>query len=199
MEPTKFGNTHDIVKKSMLADLLKDQGTIFYHPMYFQGKGEIRDYTFTCRSADFLGIRLLHEDLTRRDRVADAAVSGSPGHIFLDPNAGLTLKSTVRRDTISAKDLIDITQSANRRGKLVIVYDKSITRNGDPARNQVIDKLRHLSEEGVHCAAYVSHIAVVWMSSDPQVVQDATNRLLSESGLPECCIVVPDSTPLPIW
>ena len=89
-------------------------------------------------------------------------------------------------------DLIHIAQAPNRKNRLTLVYDQSIDRNermyGSP-REQIRKKLTTLHCAKIHAAAYVSHIAFIWLSDNPDVVTEATRNVLRESKLPTCCFV----------
>ena len=187
MHPSKFGDTYDIVKLSLLGWLLPDERWLT-HPMYFPPRREVRDNTFPRRYADFLGARLVHGNIAQR-RQLTRAVAEDPGHLFLDPDTGLRLGNARNRDAVSSAELIEIAHSPNRQQNLVLVYDQSIDRNAGPRRQQIRRKLRCLHEANIHGTAYVSHTAFIWVSKDPEIVSAATRRLVLASHLPECCLV----------
>ena len=190
MHPSKFGDTYDIAKMSILGWLLEDGEEWLTHPMYFPPQNEVRDETFPGRYADFLEARLVNGDIARRPQLTHA-VAEDPGHLFLDPDTGLRLGRARNRDAVSSDELIEIAHSRNRQQNLVLVYDQSIDRNAGPPRQQIREKLRHLHAANpvVHGAAYVSHIAFIWVSTDPEIVSAATRKLVLASRLPERCFV----------
>ena len=190
MHPSKFGDTYDIAKLSILGWILEDGQEWLTHPMYFPPQKEVRDETLPCWYADFLGVQLVSGEITQRRQLL-RAVAEDPGHLFLDPDTGLKLGKARIRTHVSSDELIDIVHSDNHKDHLVLVYDQSMDRNAGPRRQQIKEKLRHLraAEPAVHGAAYVSHTAFIWVSPDPKIVCDATRRVLQASHLPECCFV----------
>ena len=187
MHPSKFGDTYDIAKLSMLPWLALDEGW-FYHPMYFPGRGEVYDGVFPGQYADFLGVRLVGGNIGNRRALVNS-VAGNPGYLFLDPDTGLRLTNVRSRKHVTLNEFIEIAHGPAR--ELVLVFDQSIDRNGGTRREQIKRKLccLHEAQPRVHGAAYVSHIAFIWVSTDPRTVSEATCRFLQASGLPQCCLV----------
>ena len=191
MHPSKFGDTYEMAKLCVLDWLIPEKEWLI-HPMYFPRNGEERDETFPCRYADFLGLRLVNGDIWQRRNLVNAVAEES-GHLFLDPDTGLQLDAARRGKFVSAGELIEIARSPAREGKLVLVYDQSVNFDEGKAgtrRQQVRRKLCRLHDAKVHTVAYVSHIAFIWASTDPEVVCAATRRLLLASRLPGCRFVL---------
>ena len=190
MHPSKFGDTYEMAKLCMLHWLAPDEEWLF-HPMYFPPINEEWDETFACRYADFLGVRLAHGNIKERSELVDA-VAENPGHLFLDPDTGLRLDNAKAPQHVNVNEFIAMAHSPTREHKLVLVYDQSIDRRynikGTP-NQQLGDKLRRLHEADVHAAAYVSHIAFIWASTDPEIVSAAARRLVSASHLPDFRLV----------
>ena len=191
MHPSKFGDTYDMAKMCMLRWLAPDEEW-FIHPMYFPPGNQVRDDAFPGRYADFLELQLVRGNIAQRQDLVNA-VANDPGHLFLDPDTGLRPDNGIQLDRaewrkfVSEDELIEIACSTDREQKLVLVYDQSIDRRYRQVcvpRQQIRMKLRRLHDAGVHAVAYVSHIAFIWASSDPGVVNAATRRLLCASGLP---------------
>ena len=190
MHPAKYGDTYDMAKICMLRWLERPEPWGI-HPMYFPKRGEPRDEAFPCNYADFLGIACVGGDI-RTPGILVEAVDDWQGALFLDPDTGLYPHGPTDEDHIGMADLIAIAQAPNRKDRLTLVYDQSIDRRyehvGDP-REQVRAKLTTLEDAGIHSAAYVSHIAFIWLSDNPEVATQATRNILQESKLPTCCFV----------
>ena len=190
MHPSKYGDTYEMAKICMLRWLERFEPWGI-HPMYFPKRGEPRDEAFPCNYADFLGITCVGGDIRTPDRLAEA-VHNWQGTLFLDPDTGLWRDKGTDRTHVGMPDLITIAQANNRKNRLTLVYDQSIDRN-DPnhrsRRDQIRAKLTTLKDAGIHSAAYVSHIAFIWLSCNPDVVTQATRNVLRESRLPTCCFV----------
>ena len=194
MHPSKFGDTYDIAKLSMLPWLARIEGW-FYHPMYFPGQGEVYDEAFPGRFADFLGVPLVDGNIGDRCQLVNS-VAGNPGHLFLDPDIGLWNGD---RDPecgwdkhISMRELARIANVPVREHWLTLVYDQSYSYYiGDAVRRQRVKrKLQTLWDvHRVHGVAYVSHVPVIWASTDPITLSVATQRFLRASRLPESRLV----------
>ena len=190
MHPIHYGDTYEMAKLCVLRWLVDDEEWLI-HPMYFPPNREEPDQTFPCRYADFLGVRLVGGNIHRRLDLVDA-VAKDPGHLFLDPDTGLQLGNARSRKFVNVNELTEIACSAARKCKLVLVYDQSINFDSGKAGTriqQVRRKLCHLHDANVHAAAYVSHVAFIWASTDPGIVSDATDRLACVSRLPSCRFV----------
>ena len=190
MHPAKYGDTYEMAKICMLR-WLERFGPWGIHPMYFPKRGEPRDEAFPCNYADFLGITCVGGDIRTPGSLVEA-VDNWQGALFLDPDTGLWRDRGADRTHVGIPDLIAIGQAHNRKDRLTLVYDQSIDRN-DPKhrsrRDQIRAKLTTLEDAGIHSAAYVSHIAFIWLSDNPDVVTQATRNVLQESRLPIQCFV----------
>ncbi len=185
MHPSKFGDTYEMAKLCMLGWLAPDEEWLI-HPMYFPAKSEAPDETFPCWYADFLGVRLVRGNIKQRPKLVDA-VAANPGRLFLDPDTGLRLNKAKLRQFVNVEEFIAIAHSPARERKLVLVYDQSINFNHGEAgtpRQQVRRKLCRVHDANVHAVAYVSHIAFIWASTEPEIVSAATRRFLLGSRLP---------------
>ena len=173
----------------MLRWLAPKQGWAI-HPMYFPRTGENRIDAFPCEYAHFLGISCVDGNIWDPGGLADA-VAGWTGDLFLDPDTGLWQNASDIRH-VGVHDLIAIAQADTRKHQLTLVYDQSLNRDhkidGSP-REQIENKLEFLRAAKIHAAAYVSHIAFLWVSTDHDVVSAATQNVLQRSRLPICCFV----------
>ena len=190
MHPSKFGDTYEMAKICMLR-WLEGFEPWGIHPMYFPGPNEQRNEAFPCNYADFLGITCVDGNIGIPGQLAQA-VQNWQGALFLDPDTGLWPDGQTDRTHVGMPDLINIVQADNRKDRLTLVYDQSIDHRYEQVgdrREQVRAKLTTLRDAGIHSAAYVSHIAFIWISSNPDVVTQATQNVLQESRLPTCCFV----------
>ena len=188
MHPKFHGDTYDFAKMGIIEGLAPlDEWAI--HPMYFVYCGKPRDLTFANRYADFLGIRLAEGDIYRRDAIADVGKQ-CPHHLFVDPDTGLwTGKRSPRGGPdkhIKVAEFAEIANSPDRRSKLTLVYDQSFPLVINDKRRSVERKLKILKEDyGLpHSAAYVAHVAFIWVSQVEGVVTEATQRLVERSKIP---------------
>lgn len=181
MKPRFLGDSYDIVKQSLLR-CLGSMGSWATHPMFSE--------PVPSQQADdlalFIGTRLLSIDsLTNdTDRVAYLAPAiECYEHVFLDPDTGILLKPTRGKKAplyIFGPELIEIVKA--RSDKLVLVFDQSLARGSE--RQQLTNKLKTFSTQGVYSVAYVSHACFVLLGRDKFLVDSAFNVLQSESRLP---------------
>ena len=184
MHPSKFGDTYEMAKLCMLRWLWPRQEDWTIHPMYFPELGEERIDGFPLDYARFLGINCVDGNIWAPAGLADV-VAGWRGHLFLDPDTGLWEQGDAKH--VGFGDLIAITQAETREHRLTLVYDQSLNYNheayGTP-HEQVRMKLTRLREANLYAAAYVSHIAFLWVSTDASLVREASGTLLQASRLP---------------
>jgi hypothetical protein len=64
----------------------------------------------------------------------------------------------------------------------VLVFDQSLARGSE--RQQLQNKLKTFSDQGVHSVAYVSHACFVLMGIDNSLIESAFDMLQGESRLP---------------
>jgi hypothetical protein len=180
-----FGDSYDIVKKSMLQWLSRF-GPWAAHPMFTH---EVTEAEATAFSR-FLGIKLVSTAVLGRDcdRPAYLAACGTSRSIFLDPDTGVRLhKSGAKRSTefIFGDELLEL---ANARAQgLVLTFDQSLARGRE--REQVQAKLNHFLAHGIHGFAYISHASFLVLGQSGALVCDARTDLLVGSGLPAVRIV----------
>ena len=190
MNEEKFGDSYDIVKRSLL-EWLSDLGEWAAHPMLTQQPKD--DSSFLRRYTDFL--RVLHpppeklRDPWDRNSLLDWAEQCRDYHLFLDPDTGLMLPSgRATEKHLKADDLVTIAEK--RPGKLTLVFDQSINRNR-PVRDQVKEKLLFLllRKERIHGITYESHACFVLVSTSQQVLVEAEQKLTENSRIPACRLV----------
>lgn len=184
MHHDKFGDSYDIVKRSLL-EWLSPCGTWAAHPMF----SEDCPPAFVKEYAAFLGLPM----------VTAAPVPASAGrnayflrliawnatdHLFLDPDTGLALSGSGNsRRHVTVEELLAIAEG--RAGKLTLVFDQSLTRGSEEERRaQALAKLIWLDEHGVSGLTYSSHANFILVSTDKQVLNEAKHTLLRASLLP---------------
>ena len=189
MHPSKFGDSYDIVKRSIL-EWLSCCGEWSVHPMLFT---KPFCESFAKRFSEFLGVALVEnqplDKLTCRASLLEVAKSAT-SHLFLDPDTGLRLPpSPPTPKHLRAEDLVKIAKA--REDKLTLVFDQSIHRvkNAEPRVKQLKKKLLWLREKKVHGVAYCSHANFVLVSTDEEVLNKAKRTLMDASKLPNCRLV----------
>ncbi len=108
-------------------------------------------------------------------------------HLFIDPDTGLWRGQRPPRGGwnkhIGITELADIANSPERRNSLTLVFDQSYPRVVMDLRERVEEKLGLLGNH-LYGAAYVSHVAFIWVSHDEVVVNQASQRLLAQCRFP---------------
>ncbi len=175
-----FGDSYDIVKKSMIA-WLGEFGDWAAHPMYTEPVEPKHAALFSR----FLNARLVStETLTpKTNRTAYFAPYYSAGNLFFDPNTGVRLES--RRGVKSVNYVFGqelIVFSRARPASLTLVFDQSYSQ-GD-YKPQVREKLEYLAAHGVNGFAYCSHASFLLFGGNARLVKLARCKLLDTSGLP---------------
>lgn len=184
MHPSKFGDTYDIVKQSLLT-WLAPCGTWAVDPMFAQPVST----PFVENFSRFLGVPLVTTKQVpsrqaERMHYFEAAIAWrSTDHLFLDPDTGIAMSGGgAGRERLKVDELVRIAEG--RSGSLVLVFDMSFARNRD-REEQAKKKLSCLREHGVHALAYCSHANFVIASSDARVLENAMRTLKEASRLPD--------------
>lgn len=180
-----FGDSYDVVKKSLIAWLCEFGGW-YAHPMFTEPVTPDQSALF----ARFLDAKLVSaEELTpRTDRAAYFSSCLSAGNLFLDPDTGIRL--VPRRDSKSINyvfgpELIELNHA--RPESLMLVFDQSYSRGSQ--KPQIQEKLAFFATSDVYGVAYVSHAPFLILSAKAELVADAHCRLLEKSGLPPSRLV----------
>ncbi len=180
-----FGDSYDIVKKSLIA-WLSDFGGWYAHPMFTEPVMPDKAALFTR----FLGADLVSaEELTpRTDRAAYFSSCRNAGNLFLDPDTGIRLEP--RRDSKSINYIFGpelIALSRARPERLLLVFDQSYSRgNQEP---QIQEKLAFFASYNVYGFAYCSHAPFLVLSAKAELIARAHDNLLEISGLPSSRLV----------
>jgi hypothetical protein len=176
-----FGDSYDIVKQSLLR-WLHPFGGWSVHPMFTEPVPPERATAF----ANFLGAEIVSTQVLTpaTDRSSYFSCAQFCKNLFLDPDTGLRLQRTSLERSpayIFASGLINLVEM--RPDALTLVFDQSLRRGFE--RPQVEEKLRYLRDHEVFGFAYVSHACFVVVGRDQDLVARASQRLISESKLPE--------------
>lgn len=174
-----FGDSYDIVKKSLLA-WLSSLGEWETHPMFTEEVSPGNADAF----AAFLGTPLLSREVltSRTNRARYFATCHTASHLFLDPDTGVSLERATRVSAahLTANELLSIVSARPRH--LTLVFDQSFARG---ARESVLArKFAFFRAAGVDVAAYWSHAPFLLLGLDRTLVDRALTDLLAVSGLP---------------
>ena len=122
MNPEKFGDHYDWVKKGILSGL--KEGEWAYHPMYFAANQP--DFPAHC-------IDFLNSDIQRVYLLNGNVASGQQllrdceaclNDLFLDPDTGLWWD--YRENRVAMDELIAIANADGRQDWLTLVYDRAV-------------------------------------------------------------------------
>ncbi len=176
-----FGDSYDIVKLSLI-NWLRHLGDWSVHPMLTES-ATIDELAAFKR---FLGAHVISSEVltTTTDRSSYLAYASECGHLFLDPDTGLkmkTTKSVKAPEYLFASELEYLIKS--RPNSLTLVFDQSLQRGNEYASLE--KKLSTLRSGGVHCFAYVSHACFIVGGSDDALVSKALFDVMAKSMLPE--------------
>ena len=184
-----FGDSYDIVKKSMIH-WLSEFGPWVTHPMFTESVKSEEAIAFSR----LLGTPLLStETLTAQtDRSEYFSSCRAAGHLFLDPDTGVRLETHRGERSVAyvfAEELVD--WCSQRPHALTLVFDKSYSRGDDDGIRR---KLSYLGDQRIHGFAYNSHATFLLLGADAQLVKRAQERVLAASGLPAWRLVVRKAT-----
>ena len=181
MDLKHFGDSYDIVKKSLLQ-WLASFGPWAAHPMFTHPVTDAEANEFSR----FLGVRLVSTKVfpASSDRSSYFAECKDARSIFLDPDTGVRLSSfngVLSWNFIFADELVQLATA--RPNGLVLSFDQSLARGRE--RQQVQAKLRHFRSRGVFGFAYVSHAAFLVLSKSDSLIESARDQVVAASGLPQ--------------
>lgn len=190
MDPSKFGDSYDIVKQAMLR-WLTPLGTWAVHPMF------AKDYrcshpTFANEFRRFLDAPILTQEpiphKPRRSGYFEKSLRAfTQDHLFFDPDKGLALPgSTWGKEHLTTQELCEI--GHNYPGKLVLVYDQSFARmREDKRRFKTNCKLKWLKQRELYGISYYSHANFLLVSKDGDLLERARRTL--SVRLPDCRLI----------
>jgi hypothetical protein len=175
-----FGDSYDIVKQSLLR-WLSGFGDWSAHPMFTEDVSGDDVAAFE----KLLAVTVISREVLTVDsnRVAYFAPASTCGHLLLDPDKGLRMRSMCginAPEYLFASELVGLVKM--RPAFLTIVFDQSIGRGSE--RSQVDGKLRELRNHHVYGFAYVSHACFLVAGTDRDLLVQAQARVITESLLP---------------
>jgi hypothetical protein len=176
-----FGDSYDIVKLSLI-NWLRHLGDWSAHPMLTESATADEIAAFER----FLGAHVVSSEVltTTTDRSSYLASAAKCGHLFLDPDTGLKIKTTTglkAPEYLFANKLEQLNKL--RPNSLTLVFDQSLQRGKE--RGSLDKKLNTLRSGGVHCFAYVSHACFIVGGSDKDLVGRALSDVMAKSKLPD--------------
>jgi hypothetical protein len=180
-----FGDSYDIIKKSLIA-WLGEFGDWRAHPMFTEPVAPDQAELF----ARFLSAALVsNEELTpRTDRATYFSPCRSAGNLFLDPDTGISLaprRGSTSINYVFGPELIEL--SRERPESLTLVFDQSYSRGNQ--KQQIQAKLAFFATYDVHGFAYWSHATFVVLGANVGLVVRAHDKLLEVSGLPQSRLI----------
>jgi hypothetical protein len=181
MRMSYFGDSHDIVKQSLLR-WLRPFGEWSVHPMFTEPVSASDVSVFER----FLGSKVISTDVltNKTDRSAYFSCACSCGNLFLDPDTGIRLRDTrgIRAtEYLFAGDLARIVEQ--RTAHLTVVFDQSVGRGSE--QKHLETKLQHLLQQRTFAFAYRAQACFVILGRDRALVESARNHIIEESKLPE--------------
>jgi hypothetical protein len=175
-----LGDSYDIVKQSLLR-WLKGFGEWSVHPMFTEPWAQSDVSVFELLlDAKVISTEILRVDT---DRSAYLACCSSCGHLFLDPDTGLRMRTSGGADAPKFLFAAELEKLAKQRpDRLTLVFDQSVQRGSE--RLHLTAKLHELRERGVFGWAYVSHACFIIAGRDPDLLAHARTQVLAQSHLP---------------
>lgn len=180
-----FGDSYDIVKKSMIAWLSEFEPWVT-HPMFTEDfKPEV-----AAAFSRLLGTPLLSETVLtpQTDRAGYFSSCRTAGNLFLDPDTGVCLEPLRGSKSVRYVFGAELVEwSGLRPSALTLIFDQSYSRG---SQNEGIQKkLAYFAAANVYGFAYSSHATFLLLGADSELIKRARERLLEVSGLPESRLV----------
>jgi hypothetical protein len=179
-----FGDSYDIVKKSLIA-WLSDFGQWVTHPMFTEAvkPGEAAAF-LRLVGTPLLTELVLTPQTNRREYFS---LCRTAGNLFLDPDTGVCLEP--RRDKKSINYVFGpklVDWCGLRPRALTLIFDQSYSRG---SKDGIREKLAYFADKKVYGFAYNSHATFLLLATDSELVEQARERLLELSGLPASRLV----------
>jgi len=180
-----LGDSYDIVKQSLLR-WLKDFGEWSVHPMFT----EVVHQSDVAAFESLLDTKVISTEILRTDtdRSVYLGCGSSCGHLFLDPDTGLRMRTSRGARApqfLFAAELKKLVEQ--RPNRLTLVFDQCVGRGAE--RGHLAAKLSELREHGVLGWAYVSHACFIMAGRDADLLAYARAQVLARSRLPESRIL----------
>jgi hypothetical protein len=174
-----FGDSYDIVKKSLIA-WLSEFGPWVTHPMFTE---EFKSEDAAAFSRLLVTPLLSNDVLTpQTDRTKYFASCLTPKNLFLDPDAGVSVRrfgGARSTQFVFGEELVK--WSVDRPKALTLIFDQSYSRG---SKDGIQAKLAYFADKKIHGFAYNSHTTFLLLGADPALVKRARGKLLKVSGLP---------------
>jgi hypothetical protein len=177
-----FGDSYDIVKKSLIA-WLEQFGPWVTHPMFTEDVTAEKAEAFSR----LIGTKLISSRrLTSTiDRAEYFSGLNGKGNLFLDPDTGVSLKTFGGERSVRfvfGEELVE--WCAQRPECLTLVFDQSYSR-GVKKEVAMQEKLKYFAKAGISGFIYDSHAPFLLLGAHKKLVARARKSLLEVSGLPE--------------
>lgn len=162
MNPEWFGDSYDIVKRFLSAELQRVGFRVYADPML---TGEWPD-----GAAAFLAF-------IGAEEAGEAPRTGQDAALFIDPDTGVREKGSARHCSIGY--MVRQTEKFS----LVFAFDQSFSRS-ESAKSQMEHKLAQLRDMGMHGFYYDSHARFLFVARE-RLHLSKTRGALVATGLPE--------------
>jgi hypothetical protein len=179
MNPKFFGDSYDIVKKSLIS-WLKPGSEWAVHPMFTE---EVPSAD-ACDFARFLNAELLSSKVLKAGIDLKEYFEPCRGvhNLFLDPDTGVRVEGRQSVRHILGETLVEIV--CDRPQALTLVFDQSYTRAAETERTEEIrQKLAFFAGHNVYGLAYNSHATFLLLCKNLELLNQAY-KSLENSGLP---------------
>ena len=182
MKPCYFGDSYDIVKRTLL-EWLQELGNWGVHPMFT----EVVTTEFSSNFLALIGVPLVSTDVltSTTDRASYFSACAGYQNLLLDPNTGFKIgqrQSERSPDHLFDSDLFPIVDG--RPGGLTVIFDQSLSR-GRAVKEQLGEKLAHFRTRGLSSFAYTSHACFLFLSRERSTAERAYHLLCGEKRLPK--------------
>jgi len=180
MMKTHFGDSYDIVKRTLIA-WLRPMGSWAVHPMFTEENASDLAGSFER----LVGAPLVSREVLERgtDRDTYFATCAGFGNILLDPNTGLRFPRRAGEqspDHLFDSDLLSIVRQ--RSNVLTMIFDQALARGRQI--EELGEKLRRLQGKGVQGFAYHSHACFLFIARETEILQRAYSLLSGPGRLP---------------
>jgi hypothetical protein len=184
MKLTYFGDSYDIVKKSLIA-WLAEFGLWVTHPMFTEPVTPDEAASFSL----LLGTPLVSEEVLtpQTDRAGYFSSCRTSGNLFLDPDTGVCLEPRRRSKSVNYVFGTELVEWCGVRPKaLTLIFDQSYSRGN---KDGIREKLAYFAGQKVYGFAYASHATFLLLSADSELTKRTRERLLEVSDLPASRLV----------
>jgi hypothetical protein len=175
-----FGDSYDIVKKSLLA-WLKDFGPWVTHPMFTESFSTEAEAFRRMLETPLVSVELLTPQTNREKYFSECR---GADNLFLDPDTGVRLESCRGKKSVRyifGSELVDLCRAKPK--SLTLVFDQCFSRQFDK-KLLLRRKLQYFAEANISAIAYDSHATFLLLGADANLINRARKRVMEVSGLP---------------